>query len=166
MIERCPVNPSVAFLGPATLWAGLWLPAPSVAPAWPTDREAARQESSAAADFTLDPVSPNPFERETRISFRLGERLFEGEGEVRVTMRVFNILRQVVAVPVALDERGRPDSALEDMGYERPGYYEAFWDGRDREGRLSASGPYFVELRVGDQAQVRKILLVPSSEGG
>lgn len=166
MIERYPVHPSVAFLGPATLWAGLWLPAPSVAPAWPTDPEAAHQESSAAADFTLDPVSPNPFERETRISFRLGERLFEGEGEVRVTMRVFNILRQVVAVPVVLDERGRPGSALEDMGYERPGYYEAFWDGRDREGRLSASGPYFVELRVGDQAQVRKILLVPSSEGG
>jgi hypothetical protein len=140
------------------------MPAPSVAPAWPTDPEAARQESSAAADFTLDPVSPNPFRRETRISFRLGERLFEGEGEVRVTMRVFNILRQVVAVPVALDERGRPGSALEDMGYKRPGYYEAFWDGRDREGRLSASGPYFVELKVGDQAQVRKILLVPSSE--
>ncbi len=166
MIERHPVNPSVAFLGPATLWAGLWLPVPSVEPAWPTDREAASQEASPAADFTLDPVSPNPFDRETRISFRLGERLFEGEGDVRVTMKVFNILRQVVAVPVALDERGRPGSALEDLGYERPGYYEAFWDGRDWEGRLSASGPYFVELRVGDQARVRKILLVPSSEGG
>ena len=165
MIKRYPVNPSVAFLGPATLWAGLWLPVPSVAPAWPTDPEAARQETSPAADFTLDPVSPNPFERETRISFRLGRRLFEGEGEVRVTMRVFNILRQVVAVPIALDERGRPGSELEDLGYERPGYYEAFWDGRDREGRLSASGPYFVELKVGDEAQVRKILLVPSSEG-
>ena len=166
MIERHPVNPSVAFLGPATLWAGLWLPVPSVEPAWPTDPEAASQESSPGADFTLDPVSPNPFDRETRISFRLGERLFERGGEVRVTMKVFNILRQVVAVPVALDERGRPGSALEDLGYERPGYYEAFWDGRDWEGRLSASGPYFVELRVGDQARVRKILLVPSSESG
>ncbi len=161
MIERHPVNLSVAFLGPATLWAGLWLPAPSAAPAWLTDPEAARQESSSAADIRLDPVSPNPFERETRISFWLGERLFEGEGEIRVTMRVFNILRQVVAVPLALDERGRPGSALEDLAYERPGYYEAFWDGRDREGRLSASGPYFVELRVGDEARVRKILLVP-----
>ncbi len=161
MIERYPVNPSVAFLGPATLWAGLWLPASSVASAWPTDPEAVRQESFPAADFTLYPVSPNPFERETRISFRLGEQLFEGEGEVRVTMRVFNILRQVVAVPVALDERGEPGSALEDLGYERPGHYEALWDGRDREGRLAASGPYFVELKVGDEAQVRKILLVP-----
>ncbi len=121
MIERHPVSPSVAFLGPATLWAGLWLPAASVAPAWPTDPQAARQESSSAADIRLDPVSPNPFERETRISFWLGERLFEGEGEVRVTMKVFNILRQVVAVPVALDERGRPGSALQDLGGEARG---------------------------------------------
>lgn len=111
-------------------------------------------------DFSLEPVSPNPFESETRIAFRLGEGLLDAEREVRVSMRIFNILHQLVAVPVTLDSDGRPGEPLEDRLYDGPGLFTAFWDGVDREGRRATAGPYFVELRVGDRTQVRKILLV------
>ena len=111
-------------------------------------------------DFSLEPVFPNPFAGETRISYRLGDGLFEVEEEVRVTLRVYNILHQLVAVPVAVDEDGRPGERIEEMSFRRPGLYQAHWDGRDLEGRTATAGPYFVELSVGARSQVRKIMLV------
>jgi hypothetical protein len=111
-------------------------------------------------DFSLEPVFPNPFAGETRIAFRLGDGLFEAGQEVRVTLRVYNILHQLVAVPVALDEEGRPGEPIEGLPFRRPGLYQAHWDGRDLEGRTVTAGPYFVELGVGARSQVRKIMLV------
>ena len=103
---------------------------------------------------------PNAFAGDTRISFRLGDGLFASEGAVAVTLRVFNILHQLVAVPVALDEEGRPGESVEELSFDRPGLYQAHWDGRDLEGREVTAGPYFVELSVGARSQVRKVLLV------
>lgn len=117
-------------------------------------------EAAVLDDFSLDPVFPNPFAGETRISFRLGDGLFEGEQEVRVTLRVFNILHQLVAVPVALDEEGRHGEPIEGMVFEHPGLYRAHWEGTDLEGRAVTAGPYFVELSVGARSQVRKVMLV------
>ena len=112
------------------------------------------------SDFALEPVSPNPFEGETRITFRLGEALLEAGGEVRVSMRIFNILHQLVAIPLSVSGDGRVGEPLEDRVYDQSGIFSAFWDGSDREGRQATAGPYFVELQVGDRTQVRKILLV------
>jgi hypothetical protein len=131
---------------------------------WPGDALAQASGGTPQAaeldDFSLEPVFPNPFAGETRIFYRLGDGLFEGELEVRVTLRVFNILHQLVAVPVALDENGLPGERIEEMAFRRPGPYQAHWDGRDLEGRTVTAGPYFVELSVGDRSQVRKIMLV------
>ena len=122
--------------------------------------EVPAQAGGGPADFSLEPVSPNPFEGETRIAFRLGETLLAVDGDVRVSMRIFNILHQLVAVPVALDDDDRPDEPLEDRVYRRPGLFWAYWDGLDHFGRRATAGPYFVELQVGERTQVRKILLV------
>lgn len=111
------------------------------------------------SDFALEPVSPNPFESETRITFRLGDALIEAEGQIRVSMRIFNILHQLVAIPVAV-ENGTRGEPLENRVYDRSGLFVAFWDGFDRDGRRATAGPYFIELQVGDRTQVRKILLV------
>ena len=131
---------------------------------WPGDALAqasgGTSQASELDDFSLEPVFPNPFAGETRISFRLGDGLFEVEEEVRVTLRVFNILHQLVVIPVALDEDGRPGERIEEMSFRRPGLYQAHWYGRDLEGRTATAGPYFVELSVGARSQVRKIMLV------
>jgi hypothetical protein len=131
---------------------------------WPGDALAqvagGTPQAAELDDFSLEPVFPNPFAGETRISYRLGDGLFEAEQEVRVTLRVFNILHQLVAVPVALDEDGRPGERIEEMSFRRPGLYQAHWDERDLEGRTVTAGPYFVELSVGARSRVRKIMLV------
>ena len=40
------------------------------------------------------------------------------------------------------------------------GHYEVYWDGTNRTGHPVASGAYFYQLRFGDQAITRKMLLL------
>ncbi len=99
-------------------------------------------------DFRLEQNYPNPFSSETRIPFVLEETLFEEGESVTVSLRVYNILQQFVAAPLALGRPGGERLPLLQLEYTRPGRYEAFWNGRDRAGRPVASGVYFVRMRV------------------
>ena len=142
------------------LAAAVWGAAGAVGPAAARAQGPVEEPQAGVDDFSLGPISPNPFAGETRISFRLGEGLFAGGQEVRVTLRVFNILHQLVAVPMAHEGVADSGGPIEDLAFDRPGLYQARWDGRDMEGRVVTEGPYFVELTVGDRSQVRKILLL------
>lgn len=124
------------------------------------DEEPAVQAETDEPGFSLESVSPNPFPGETRISFRLQPELLAREESVRVSLRVFNILRQLVAVPVLVQGGGFDGDPLEELEFVRPGLYVAYWDGLDQDGHPATAGPYFVELRVGERSQVRKILLI------
>jgi len=108
--------------------------------------------------FTLGQNYPNPFNPETRIPFVLKEELFASGQPVVVSVRVFNMLQQFVAAPVALDH---PDGekALIDVPYTQPGEYEAFWDGHDQTGREVASGVYFVQMTVNGEVQIKRIVV-------
>jgi len=96
----------------------------------------------------LLPNYPNPFKSETRIPFELEDALFEEGKPVMVSIRIYNILSQFVAAPLALGHRGGEGLPLLQLEYTAPGRYEAHWDGRDRHGKQVASGVYFVQLRV------------------
>ena len=98
--------------------------------------------------FKLEQNYPNPFKSETRIPFELEEALFEEGKPVMVSIRIFNILQQFVAAPVALGYRGGEGLPLLQLEYTSPGRYEVHWDGRDRRGKQVASGVYFVQMRV------------------
>ena len=98
--------------------------------------------------FRLLPNRPNPFNPETTIPFVLDEALFEEGRPVVVSMRIFNVLSQPVAQPVALNHPLGPDAVMESIQYTAPGMYEAFWDGRDTAGRQVASGVYILQLTV------------------
>lgn len=107
--------------------------------------------------FQLEQNYPNPFNPETKIPFVLHEDLFAAGRPVVVSVRIFNLLQQVVAVPTALRHpmgEGVPVLALE---YPRPGAWEAYWDGRDQNGRQVASGIYFMQLTVNGASQTRKM---------
>lgn len=139
-----------------------------VAPAFPLPAPLASGSAAAQTDagpgsggeaFTLQPAFPNPFEERTRIPFILGAELFESEDEAVVTIRVFNLLHQVVAVPGLADGDGGEGPPLSGRTFRRPGSYEAVWDGRDEAGEPLRPGPYFVELDVNGRTQVRKLLL-------
>ena len=110
--------------------------------------------------FKLQQNYPNPFNVETRIPFELEEALFEEGNPVIVSIRIYNILTQFVAAPVALRYPGGEGLPLLQLEYTSAGRYEAHWDGRDRHGKQVASGVYFVQMRVdGRGPAVRRMLV-------
>jgi hypothetical protein len=106
--------------------------------------------------FTLGQNYPNPFNPETRIPFELLDDLFSDGGTAVVSVRIFNVLQQFVAAPIALSHLSG-QSPLIDLEYMTPGPYEAYWDGRDQSGREVASGIYFVQLTVNGVRALRRM---------
>ncbi len=124
-------------------------------------QEAGRVGSSGRAHgFQLEQNYPNPFNPETRIPFVLGEDLFADGRPVVVSLRIFNLLQQFVAAPVALGHPSGEGVPLLNLEYTQPGRYEAFWDGTDPSGRQVASGIYFMQLTVNGKAKTRKMYVL------
>jgi hypothetical protein len=101
-----------------------------------------------ANGFQLDQNYPNPFNPETTIPFTLLEGLFVEGRPVVVSIRIFNILTQLVAHPVALRHPSGQGVEVDQLEYSQPGRYEAYWDGTDQMGRQVASGIYLMQLTV------------------
>jgi hypothetical protein len=109
--------------------------------------------------FELRQNYPNPFNPTTRIPFYLGPTLFEEGQPVVVTMRIFNVLQQLVAYPTALnhpDGNGVPVDGLE---YRTPGQKEAYWDGYDLNGRQVPSAIYYLQIIVNGRRQIMKMIV-------
>lgn len=115
--------------------------------------------------FSLGPPFPNPFERETRIPFVLGEALFEGGERPTVSMRIYNLLHQLVGFAYLEETEAEPRRPLDGVALPGPGRYEAGWDGRDADGEPVMEGPYFLQLSVDGRSQVRKVLFVDDDGG-
>ena len=81
---------------------------------------------------------PNPFNPRTRV-------IFETAREGEVTLRVYDTAGRLVRTLLS-----------ETMA---AGRHEATWDGRDGQGRVAASGAYFVQLKTTGFTQSRKVLL-------
>ena len=103
---------------------------------------------------TLGQNYPNPFNPETFIPFDLtcGEG---GAGEHVVSVRIYNVLAQLVAIPI-VQGRGEPLDNL-----KLPcGSYKGYWDGKVRNtGREAASGIYIYELVVDGERSAKKMFV-------
>lgn len=82
-------------------------------------------------------VGPNPFQRETRVFYRL-------DRETPVTLRVFTASGALVTTLVD--------------GISGPGQFEGIWTGRDDRGGLVPSGVYFLRLEAGDRTSTRRVV--------
>ena len=98
--------------------------------------------------FRLEQNYPNPANPETYIPFYLEEGLFQNGDTRVVSIRIVNILRQLVAIPKAVGlPRGR-DVPVNNLRYTEPGRKVAYWDGRDLRGNRVPSGVYYCEMVV------------------
>ena len=117
-------------------------------------------QTGQANGFQLGRNYPNPFNPETTIPFTLGEELFVDGRPVVVSIRIFNILSQVVAYPDALGHPSGQGIPVDQLAYAQPGDYEAFWDGTDLMGRQVASGIYLMQLAVNGMKPVSRKIIV------
>lgn len=95
--------------------------------------------------ITLLQNYPNPFNQMTTFTYKIPaiESFFSG---ARVSLVIYDLL-------------GNRIQELADK-IQKPGTYQAFWDGRDMNNREVATGIYFYELRVNRQRQVKKLLII------
>jgi hypothetical protein len=96
-------------------------------------------DGAVPARLTAAPVRPNPFNPSTSISFSL-------PAAQRVRVTVHDLEGKLVAT--LLDER------------RAAGPNTVIWDGRDGEGRTSASGTYVFRIEAGDETVTRRAVLV------
>ena len=82
---------------------------------------------------------PNPFRQSTIINFQLSKPGL-------VSLKVYNVAGQLVKTVVDAQKSA--------------GNYSATWDGRDQAGRSVAAGVYLYQLRAGDRALTRKMVLL------
>ena len=111
---------------------------------------------------------PNPFSSQTTIPFNVGDAdCAVGTQQHVVTLRIYNILSQIVAVATLTDSTSTDQSiagaatrTLSNLSLAC-GAYVARWDGKHApDGREAAPGVYMYQLLVdGHPAGMRKMLL-------
>jgi len=103
---------------------------------------------------TLGQNYPNPFKPDTFIPFTIDDCNAQN-GQRHVTLRIYNVLAQLVSVP-QLHGTSRP---LINIPLSC-GQYLGHWDGRiGRHGARAASGVYLYELVVDGQRTSRKMFV-------
>ena len=115
------------------------------------------------AGLELGQNYPNPFNPETRIPFSIGDgagcldpgRLY------KVSLRIYNVLAQPVAVPVLQGGTGNVAGGEPiDRLFLTCGQYTAYWDGKDAKTQQEvASGVYLYRLEVDGKPLVKKMLV-------
>ncbi len=117
------------------------------------------QDAGEESPFRLDRNYPNPFNPETTIPFVLSRDLFDEGHRPVVSLRIYNVLAQLVAIPI-LQGSGAPLINVQ-LDWNGTGEYAAFWDGRvldtDRE---AASGVYVYQLAVDGRSETKKMTII------
>jgi hypothetical protein len=106
---------------------------------------------------------PNPFNPATTIPFTLNGDLFANGHRPRVSLKIYNVLAQLVAVPI-LQGTGEDLDNLEltcSTAGSSPCPFTAYWDGKvlktDRE---AASGVYIYQLVVDGRRFTKKMIVM------
>jgi hypothetical protein len=114
------------------------------------------------AGLQLGQNYPNPVNQDTRIPFVVGDAQGCIDGRVhRVSLRIYNLLAQLVAVPVLQSGSGNAGGgeALENQQLTCSPYV-AYWDGKNSQtGEEAASGIYLFRLEVDGKVLVKKMIV-------
>jgi hypothetical protein len=138
----------------AVLGLGLWAAGVGA-------RAARGQATPAPPVVQLKQNFPNPFNPATTIPFSLSGDLFTNGRRPKVSLKIYNVLAQLVAVPI-LQQDGRALDDLE-LTCSDPGgcTYFAYWDGNvPRTGQQAASGVYLYQLVVDGSRYTKKMVIM------
>jgi len=120
-----------------------------------------------AAQANVDPPRvelkenyPNPFFPTTTIPFLISQDVCAKGHQPVVSLKIYNVLVQVVAIPVLTNASGsRTGGERLDSLRLRCGEYHAFWDGKYLDGRGEATpGIYYYQLTVDGERFTRKMI--------
>ena len=126
----------------------------------------ARGQARVPSQGTKPPVElrqnyPNPFNPATTIPFTLGGNLFANGHRPRVTLKIYNVLAQQVAIPI-LQGTGLALDGREPLDCANPAgcSFTAYWDGNVTGGAQASSGVYIYQLVVDGQRFTKKMLIM------
>ena len=99
---------------------------------------------------------PNPFFPATTIPFEIGSEVCAKGRQPVVSLKIYNVLVQVVAIPLlAAGSDERVDSLR-----LRCGRYRSYWDGKYLDGKAEATpGIYYSQLTVDGERFTRKMIV-------
>lgn len=112
--------------------------------------------------FELGQNYPNPFNPATTIPFTLGDppSCSEPNRQYRVNLRVYNVLAQLVAIPILQGGEVAAGQPLLNVSL-RCGSYTAYWNGNYLStSREVASGVYLYRLEVDGKVVVKKMIVM------
>ncbi len=98
---------------------------------------------------------PNPFFPATTIPFAISKEVCARGHQPVVSLKIYNVLVQVVAIPVLADGSAERLDSLR----LRCGDYRAYWDGKYLDGKGEATpGVYYYQLTVDGARFTRKMI--------
>jgi hypothetical protein len=104
---------------------------------------------------------PNPFNPATTIPFYMGGDLFSSGHRPKVSLKIYNVLAQLVAVPILQGTGEALDNLELACGNSVGCDFNAYWDGKvlntDRE---AASGIYIYQLIVDGRRYTKKMIVM------
>ena len=123
----------------------------------------AQQAGTQRTQVELGQNYPNPFNPATTIPFKLTEDLFRDGRRPVVSLRIYNVLAQLVAIP-SLQASGQPlDNVELECRDPHDGVcdFSAYWDGHYiNTTREAASGVYVYQLVVNGQRSSRRMIIM------
>jgi hypothetical protein len=138
----------------AVLGLGLWAVGGGGDSAW-------GQNQTSPQRVELKQNYPNPFNPATTIPFTLAGDWWASGRQPVVSLKIYNVLGQLVAVPVLQGTGQKLERVSLSCGDTSGCAYTAYWDGKvlgtDRE---AASGVYLYQLVVDGQRYTKKMLIM------
>lgn len=127
----------------------------------PGSRRVLGQQGTQSATVQLKQNYPNPFNPATTIPFSLGADLFAGGHRPKVSLKIYNVLAQLVAVPILQGTGEQLNDVELSCGAPAVCDFSAYWDGNVlNTGQQAASGIYIYQLVVDGQRFTKKMIIM------
>ena len=119
------------------------------------------QQGAPSATVELKQNYPNPFNPATTIPFSLAAENFSGGHRPKVSLKVYNVLAQLVAVPILQGTGEKLDNVELSCANGSGCEFSAYWDGNvSSSNQQAASGVYIYQLIVDGRRFTRKMIIM------